>query len=632
MRASKTLIVVWLVGCTHQQPPPTASPAICPAPAAATAAGAASSEATVAEATAFAERVERNLLRLWAKAERAAWIKQTYIIEDTAIVAARAQEEVMAYTARAAAESTRFDGLDLPRDVRRKIKLLKLSLSLPAPPDAERRAELARIATDLDATYGKGKVCSARLATAWRRLARAKRAPADNCLALGQLEQLMARSRDYDVLMETWQGWRAIARPMRKPFERYVELGNEGARSLGFADLGELWKSRYDMPPEAFEAEVDRLWGQVKPLYDDLHCYARTTLQQRYGKARVPDDGPLPAHLLGNMWSQEWAYLEDLLLPNPRVRRLDIARALRAKGVDEKEMVRYGERFFVSLGFDPLPKTFWRRSMFTKPRDRDVVCHASAWDVDYDHDLRIKMCIRINDEDFRTVHHELGHNYYYYSFRHQPTLYRDSANDGFNEAVGDTLSLSVTPPYLAKIGLLKRTPQDDLNLLMRRALDKVAFLPFGLLIDKWRWEVFAGKVQPADYNKRWWTLRRQYQGISPPVPRTAEDFDPGAKYHVPANVPYTRYFLASILQFQFHRALCKIAGHDGPLHTCSIYGNKEAGARLKGMLEMGLSQPWPEALEAITGERRMDASAILAYFAPLHEWLRAQNKGRSCSW
>jgi len=572
---------------------------------------------TVEQARAFVDQVEQDLLRLWVAREQANWVKATYIMHDSEVLAAAADERVMAHVSKAAQEAVRFARLKLPQDVARKLELLKLSLSLPAPAAPERRAELARIATFMDSTYGKGKYCPRRLK--------------GKCLDLGQMSTIMAKSRNYDELLDVWKGWRSISPPMRKSFEHYVELGNEGARELGFANLGDLWKSRYDMSPAQFEAEVDRLWNQVKPLYDDLHCFVRSRLQQRYGKDKVPTTGPIPAHLLGNMWSQDFSNIYDMLIPEPRRAGVDLDQALKARKTDERQMVRYGEGFFVSLGLTRLPVTFWERSMFRQPADREVVCHASAWDVDYDADLRIKMCIKINGEDFTTVHHELGHNYYQYYYRHQPPLYRDSANDGFHEALGDTIALSVTPSYLAKVGLLKQTPPDNLNPLMHRALEKVAFLPFGLVIDKWRWDVFAGRTRPADYNKSWWALRTRYQGIAPPVARSEEDFDPGAKYHIPANVPYARYFLAAILQFQFHRALCKVAGHTGPLHTCSIYGNKTAGERLRKMMAMGLSRPWVEALRALSGEERMDATAILSYFQPLQAWLKKQNAGQSCT-
>jgi peptidyl-dipeptidase A len=611
-----TLTALVLASCGTT--PPLECPATATEKLACPAAGSAPAEGpTVEAARAFIDKVEQDLLLLWIDRERANWVKMTYITHDSEIIAAKADEKVMAYVAKTVPEVVKFDKLKLPEDLRRKLKLIKLSLSLPAPKDPDRRAQLARIASFMDSTYGKGKFCPPRLK--------------GKCLSLGQMTDILAKSRNFDELLEIWKGWRKISRPMRPKFKQYVDLANEGARELGFGNLGDLWKSRYDMSPAAFEAETDRLWNQVKPLYQDLHCYVRTKLQQKYGKARVKGGAPIPAHLLGNMWSQDWANIYDLVAPS-RARGFDLGKVLKAKKTDELQMVRYGEGFFVSLGLTKLPKSFWERSMFRKPRDREAVCHASAWDVDYVDDLRIKMCIKINAEDFTVVHHELGHNYYQYYYRHLPALFRDSANDGFHEALGDTIALSVTPPYLVKLGLLRNAPKDALNPLMKRALDKVAFLPFGLLIDKWRWDVFAGKIKPEDYNASWWALRTKYQGITPPVKRTEQDFDPGAKYHIPANVPYTRYFLAAILQFQFHRALCKVAGHKGPLHTCSTYENKAAGERLRKMMEMGLSRPWPEALKALTGEETMDASAMLAYFKPLHDWLKKQNKGQTCGW
>jgi peptidyl-dipeptidase A len=359
----------------------------------------------------------------------------------------------------------------------------------------------------------------------------------------------------------------------------------------------------------------------------------RGRLQETYGKDKVPDGKPIPAHLLGNLWAQEWGNLFEMMAPEPgATKAIDLDAALKARKTDEKAMVKYGEGFFSSLGLPELPKSFWERSMFTKPRDREVVCHASAWDVDQKDDLRIKMCIQVNEEDFTTIHHELGHNYYQRAYKDLSTLFLNSANDGFHEALGDLISLSVTPSYLKQLGLIDQEPTPGLNPLMKRALDKIAFLPWGLLVDKWRWGVFSGQIKPGQYNQAWWDLRLKYQGVAPAVERTEADFDPGAKYHIPANVPYTRYFLAAVLQFQFHRALCKQIGHTGPLQTCSIYNNKEAGARIAKMMEMGASRPWPEALKVLTGEDRMDATAILEYFAPLHQWLKKQNEGRTCGW
>ncbi len=396
---------------------------------------------------------------------------------------------------------------------------------------------------------------------------------------------------------------------------------------MGFPNTGSMWRSKYDMEPDAFAAEMERLWQQVKPLYDSLYTYTRRKLGEKYGTEVVPADKPIPAHLLGNMWAQTWSNIYPLLAPANADRGYDLTEILKSRNTDAKQMVRYGESFFTSVGFEPLPQTFWERSLFAKPADREVVCHASAWDLDYEKDVRLKMCVQINEEDFSVVHHELGHNYYQMAYSGKPFLFRESANDAFHEAIGDTVALSVTPPYLKQLGLINQVPDPsaDIGFLLNRALDKVAFLPFGYLVDQWRWKVFSGEVTANDYNKAWWELREKYQGVTAPAPRSEQDFDPGAKYHVPANTPYARYFLAHILQFQFHRALCREAGFTGPLYQCSIYGNKKAGEKLKAMLAMGASEPWPAALKAMTGEDKMDATAIIDYFAPLKSWLDEQN-------
>lgn len=579
--------------------------------------------ARAAEETAeeFLARINAEFTELRIEVAKAFWVQSTYITPDTSFLAAKANEKLLAFTSRAIGESKRFIGQDLDPDTARQLELLRRGTTMPAPDDPAKRAELASLATELESRYGSAKVCPAE--------------GEGECLDETAIIRLMAGERDYDRLLGAWRGWHDTAAPTRPMYERFVELANEGAREIGFVDLGELWKSGYDMPPADFEAEAERLWNQVKPLYEQLHCHVRDKLADHYGEDRVPREGLIPAHLLGNIWAQEWGTLYDLLEPVPGIAQLDIDSALEAQGWDEVKMTRVAENFFVSLGMPPLPDSFWERSLFKKPRDRDVVCHASAWPMDGGDDVRLKQCIEPTAQHLTTVHHELGHIYYYLLYKDQPPLYQDGAHDGFHEGIGDTLELSMTPAYLRQIGLLdefEQNPDATLNLQMRLALDKIAFLPFGKLIDQWRWDVFAGRTPPEKYNAAWWQLRADYQGIAPAVARDETDFDAGAKYHIPGNTPYTRYFLARILQFQFHRALCDAAGHVGPLHECSIYGSEEAGQRLIAMLELGASRPWPDALELLTGSREMDASAIIDYFQPLMSWLETQNAGRSCGW
>jgi peptidyl-dipeptidase A len=570
----------------------------------------------------FVDKAEKVLLPLTIDGQRAGWVQSTYINDDTQAIASAANQKVIDETVRLVKESRQYASVaGLEPEVARKLNLLRLSLTVAAPANPAESAELARILSTMEGNYGKGKYCRGG-------------GGAGDCLDLEQITRIMASSRDPRELLDVWRGWHHVGRNIKSDFTRYVELSNKGAREIGFADTGAMWRAKYDMPPEAFARELDRLWEQVRPLYLSLHAYVRMKLREKYGDASVPHNGPLPAHLLGNMWAQTWDNVYPLVAPGNADPGYDLTANLKARNTDYKQMARFGESFFTSLGFAPLPPTFWERSMLAKPRDREVVCHASAWDVDLVDDLRIKMCVDITGEDFATVHHELGHNFYQRAYNRQPLLFRDSANDGFHEAIGDTIALSITPEYLVKIGLLDHAPDasKDIGLLLTRALDKIAFLPFGLLIDQWRWKVFSGETPPARYNQTWWELRRKYQGVDAPVARSEADFDPGAKYHVPANYPYSRYFLADILQFQFHRALARTAGCNQPLHRCSIYGSKEAGARLNRMLEMGVSRPWQDALNELTGQREMDASAIRDYFAPLERWLNEQIKGQPVGW
>ncbi len=575
---------------------------------------------TAAEAEGFLAEVNATMLKVGTEAAQASWVYSTYITADTEALNARANQTYIDAVARYAKEAARFDGVEIPSDQRRQLEILKLALELVTPSDPALAEEVTKLASGLEATYGRGKWCEDPARPA-------------SCLDIEQITEILATSRDEARLRQVWEGWHTISVPMRPDYARFVELANVGARELGFADTGAMWLLKYDMPADAFTAEVDRLWEQVRPLYVSLHAYVRMKLRQKYGDI-VPADGPIPAHLLGNIWAQDWGNVFDLVASGSADPGYSLTDILRRRNTSAIEMVRTGERFYSSLGLAPMPDTFWERSLFVKPADRDVVCHASAWNLDSADDLRIKMCIDATEEDFTTIHHELGHNYYQRAYKDQPVLFRDSANQAFHEAIGDTIALSVTPEYLVRIGLLDRAPDAsrDLGLLLSRALEKVAFLPFGLVIDQWRWDVFSGKVAPADYNRAWWERRLKYQGVAPVTPRGEESFDPGAKYHVPANYSYTRYFLAHILQFQFHRELSKIAGCAAPLHRCSIYESEEAGRRLNAMLELGLSRPWPDALEALTGSRQMDATAIVDYFAPLKTWLDAQTEGQKRGW
>jgi peptidyl-dipeptidase A len=575
---------------------------------------------TAADAKKFLDEVDRTLTRLSLDANRAGWVGQNFITPDTEAMDARATQALADASSRFAKEAVRFDKVEVPGDQRRQLNLLKVALVIATPSDPKEAEELTTLVSAMRGEYGRGKWCR-------------DTAKPESCMTIDDITKVLATSRNEKEIRQAWEGWHTISPPMKKEYQRFAELSNKGAKELGFADNGAMWRAKYDMPPDAFTKELDRLYEQLRPLYLQLHTYVRAKLHKKYGDV-VPEKGPIPAHMLGNIWAQDWSNIYDLVAPANADVGYSLTDILKRRKTGAIDMVKTGEHFFVSLGFEPLPKTFWERSLFVRPRDREVVCHASAWDIDNLSDVRIKMCIDQTAEDFTTIHHELGHNFYQRAYQKLPMIFRDSANDGFHEATGDTIALSVTPEYLVKIGLLDKAPDEshDIGLLLSKALEKVAFVPFGLVIDQWRWKVFSGEVTPDHYNSAWWDLRLKYQGIAPPSQRGEQFFDPGAKYHVPDNTPYMRYFLANVLEFQFHRALSKAAGCTRPLHRCSIYESKAAGEKLNAMLSMGMSKPWQDALEATTGSRQMDASAILDYFKPLSAWLEEQNKGQAAGW
>lgn len=578
-------------------------------------------QVTVADAQKFVDDAEAKLAKYSTYASHIYWVNANFITYDTDTLAAEVGAQGTKLSIDLANEAKKYNDLDLPPELARKMKFLKTGITLPAPSKPGAAEELNQIATWLSSTYGKGAIDMD-----------GKKVPGND------LEEMMGTVRDPQKLEEMWLKWREISKPMKPKYAEMVDIANDGAHELGFKDLSELWLSNYDMPPAEMEAEVNRLWGQVKPLYDQLHCYVRTKLNEQYGDEVQPKTGPIRADLLGNMWAQNWGNIYPLVAPEGTAPvGYDVTSLLKEKGYTPHKMTETGEAFFSSLGFKELPKTFWERSLFTKPEDREVVCHASAWDIDSKDDIRIKMCMKINADDFQTVHHELGHNYYQRAYKDQPYLFQNGANDGFHEAIGDFIALSITPKYLADIDLISEDmipPADaDTGLLMERALDKIAFLPFAYIVDSWRWKVFSGEVKPDDYNKAWWELRSKYQGIVPPGgPRPDDAFDPGAKYHIPGNTPYLRYFLSFVMQFQFHKAACDMIDWKGPLHRCSIYGSREVGEKFGKMLEMGQSKPWPDAMEAFTGQRKIDGEAINEYFAPLMTYLEKENKGQKCGW
>jgi peptidyl-dipeptidase A len=632
--------IAWLGGCKRTPTPAASGPA-----------GTGVSAPANETADEFIARVNDEFRKSYTELSAAQWISSTYINDDSELVAAKANERWLTQLNGWIEQARRFEGQSMSPATARSISLLKLMSAMPAPRDPARLSELTQIATRMEGMYGAGRYCPSN--------------DKSQCRQLGDLEDVLRSSRDYDTQLDAWNGWHTIAPPMRKDYVRFVQLVNEGAKDMGFADAGEVWRSGYDMPPTQVAAETDRLWSEVKPLYTQLHCYARTKLDARYGQDKGEVAGRmLPAHLMGNMWQQDWSNLWDLLQPYPDASSLDITGALQAQYQRDdatemslhpgtpspteiaeaeraaqldvaKQMASRAQDFYVSLGMPRLPDSYWTKSQFIKPRDRDVLCHASAWDMNMAGDVRTKLCMKPDEESFTTIYHELGHIYYDLAYNKLTPIFQQGAHDGFHEAIGDTIVLSMTPEYLHSIGLVDAQQQSQealINAQMRMALTKVAFLPFGLMIDRWRWGVFDGSIKPSEYNQAWWALKAKYQGVAPIAPRGEQFFDPGAKYHVAGNTPYLRYFFANILQFQFYKALCDASGYKGPLYACSFYGNKAAGEKYLAMLRTGASQPWQDTLKAMTGSEKMDASALLEYFAPLQAWLTQQNEGQMCGW
>ena len=625
-----------------------------PTPAASTAPGTPAVAPAGETADQFVARVNDEHRKMSTELASAQWLSNTYINSDSEMLAAKANERWLTQINAWIEQARRYEGQALSPETARAIKLIKLMTAMPAPKDPAQLQELTRIATRMEGTYGAGKYCTGT-------------GEATSCRDIGQLSDVLAKSRDYDAQLDAWQGWHTISPPMRKDYIRFAELVNTGAKEMGFADAGEMWRSGYDMSPVELAAESDRLWDQVKPLYEQLHCYARGKLEATYGadKGQVTG-GMLPAHLMGNLWQQDWSNLWDLLQPYPGAGSLDINSALQKLAADNlsreldkagdpeadeatrtfmarraadlataKEMTVRAQDFYVSLGMPTLPDSYWEKSQFIKPLDREAQCHASAWDMNMAGDVRTKMCIKPSDEELKTIYHELGHIYYDLAYNAQPPVFQAGAHDGFHEAIGDTIVLAMTPTYLQSVGLVgeqKQSQEALVNAQMRMALAKVAFLPFGLMTDRWRWGVFDGSIKPDSYNKAWWELKAKYQGVAPVTARDEAYFDPGAKYHVPANTPYTRYFLSHVLQFQFYKALCDASGFKGPLYECSFYGSKAAGEKYSAMLSKGASQPWQKTMKELTGGEKMDAGAVLEYFAPLQGWLKQQNAGSACGW
>lgn len=506
-------------------------------------------------------------------------------------------------------------------DMRRQFKMLS-KLGYAALPESEYN-EYLEVMSTMESNFAKVRVCDFK--------------DEKKCdLSLEpEIEERIRKSRDPKELEYYWRAFYDKAgTPLRATFEKYVELNTKAAKLNNFTSGAELWLDEYEDP--TFEKQLEDIFSEIRPLYLQIHGYVRYRLNKHYGDDIVPPKGPLPMHLLGNMWAQQWSEIAELVSPFPDKPLVDVTQEMVKQGYTPKKMFEMGDDFFTSMGLKKLPTAFWEKSVLEKPTDgRDLICHASAWDFYLVDDVRIKQCTRVTMDQFFTVHHELGHIQYFLQYQHLPFVYRTGANPGFHEAVGDVLSLSVsTPKHLERVNLLKNYKRDDearINQLFLTALDKIVFLPFAFTMDKYRWALFRGQVPKDQWNCAFWKLRDEYSGIEPPVVRTEKDFDAPAKYHVSADVEYLRYLVSFIIQFQFYKSACIKAGQydptnpELPLDNCDIYGSKAAGDALHAMLSLGASKAWPDALEAFNGERTMTGKAIAEYFEPLRVWLEAEN-------
>ncbi|KAF2355396.1 Peptidase M2 peptidyl-dipeptidase A [Trinorchestia longiramus] len=458
------------------------------------------------------------------------------------------------------------------------------------------------------------------------------------------LTTIMAEVRNHDLLREIWKEWREqVGRKVRPHIKDLVALQNKEARLNGYSDHGAFWRGKYET--KGFEDQIKRLNDQLTPLYRTIHAYVRHKLMITYSDKDIFRDGMIPACVLGDMWGRYgegmcgagmvrgcvgqvwfWTDIYDIVEPYPSATSVDPTPQMQELNMTVRGMYELADAFYQSMGLKPLPKDFYKLSMLERPNDgRDVECHGTAWDFLDGKDFRIRMCTQVNFKYLEVIHHELGHIQYFMQYAHLPLVYRDGANDGFHEGVGELMGMTLaTVNHLISIGLLPDVPQSKestINFLMRTALKTVTTLPFHYVNDLWRWEVFRGDVPENRWNARYWQLKKQYMGVMPPVNRTEEHLDAFNIFHVNNDFDMIRYFTRTVLQFQFAGALCRIADFEGPLHDCDFSSSKAAGEKLAAMLSLGSSRPWMDALEQLTGGRTMDAGPILHYFQPLRDWL-----------
>ncbi|XP_035508344.1 angiotensin-converting enzyme 2 [Morone saxatilis] len=583
----------------------------------------------------FLQRFDEEATRRMYQYSLASWAYNTDITKENSDKLSEEGQIWGSFYSQMSAESQNFTISEI-KNPEIKLQLISLQDKGSGALSPDKAAHLNKVMSEMSTIYSTATVCLIDDPL--------------NCQTLEPgLEHVMANSENYTERLHVWEGWRReVGKRMRPLYEDYVDLKNEASKLNGFEDYGAYWRYNYETIEDDIQYKYTRdelmedvrsTYKQILPLYKELHAYVRARLMEVY-PGHIDSEGPLPAHLLGDMWGRFWTNLYPLSTPYPNKTDIDVTKTMVEKGWNETRLFKEAEKFFMSVGLYEMFPNFWENSMLVKPDDgRKVVCHPTAWDMGNRMDFRIKMCTKVNMDDFLTVHHEMGHNQYQMAYRNLSYLLRDGANEGFHEAVGEIMSLSAaTPKHLQSLNLLPANftydKETEINFLLKQALTIVATLPFTYMLEEWRWQVFAGNITKDEWMERWWEMKRELVGVVEPVPRDETYCDPPALFHVSGDYSFIRYFTRTIYQFQFQKALCIAAGHTDALSSCDITGSKEAGTKLRNMLELGRSQSWTRALHTISGDDRMDARPLLEYFQKLHDWLKVENTkhNRTVGW
>ena len=438
------------------------------------------------------------------------------------------------------------------------------------------------------------------------------------------MDEILRTSSDPDERLAVWTASKEVGKDLKSGLADLKELRNKTVQALGYDDYFAYQVSDYGMSTAEMMALNQRLVSELLPLYRELHTYARYELAKRYGVKEVPD--MLPAHWLPNRWGQDWNAMVN-------VEGVDLDGALSDK--PREWLMEQGERFYKSLGFGPLPASYWEKSsLYPLPEDAGYKKnnHASAWHMDLQEDVRCLMSIVPNRDMYETVHHELGHIYYFMAYTNPnvPPLLREGANRAYHEGIGSLMGLAaMQKPFLAGLELIPESAgSDDMQSLLKEALNYVVFIPWSAgVMTEFEHDLYATDLSADQYTARWWDLKKKYQGIVAPNERGPEYCDPASKTHINNDAAqYYDYALSFVLLFQLHDHIAGKILHQDPRAT-NYYGSKEVGTFLQGILEKGASGDWRKMLKEKTGED-LSARAMLSYFEPLMGYLKEQNKGR----